>query len=213
MPAPRPRPSGGFNQGLGQFNDNFGEHLDENAMQAAVQQKALAQQGTSSAQPAAQIAPGQPDQSALGSPEPAGVPTEPRELGTVQEELLQRPAHDIVEGLKSFFDIYSLLEINPETDDPQTQAHKKQMLDRWQRLNQEQQQVAQEKYQFEMKKKQEEEARAQQLEQQRQAAAHQTLNVPSGPRKGPNAQGAPKPRAVQKLEEDRKTLGGPQNVG
>ena len=39
-PAPRPRQMGGFNPGMGDSN----EHLDESAMQAAVQQKGMQQQ-------------------------------------------------------------------------------------------------------------------------------------------------------------------------
>jgi hypothetical protein len=207
-PAPRPRTSGGFNQGIGHFNDSFDEHLDENAMQSAMMQKALSQQSSSSAQPGGGPSP-------LGAGLPGGAqPVAPREVGSLTEELVERPTQDIVAGLKSFFDINQLLDINPETDDPATQAKKKQMHSRWQTLDQEQQQVAQQRYKQEMEQKQREEQARQQAEQQRRAAEAQTLSVPSGPSKGPAGPGGQKkPVAVQRLEDNRKKLGGPQDVG
>lgn len=205
--APQPRTSGGFNQGLGQYNDNFSEHMDANAMQAAVQQKALAQQGTSSAQPAT-------GGSALGTPTEPAAPVAPREVGTIQEELINRPVQDVVEGVKSIFNVYELLGINPATEDPETQAKKQQLHQRFERLTQEDQQVVQQKYEAEMKKKQHEEQEKAARDQQEKAAAAQTIVMPSSPQKGPiGPADAHKPKAVQRLEQDRKTLGGPQNVG
>jgi len=210
MPAPRPRTSGGFNQGLGNFNDSFGEHLDENAMQSALQQKAQGQQATASAQSTT-------GGSALGTPDTAGnlgasAPLKPRSLGTIPEELVTRPAQDVVTGLKSIFNISEILGINPVTDDPATQAKKQQMLKRWENLDAEQREVAQQNYKIEMEKKQRAEQEKQALEQQRKQAAARQVTVPSSPRKGAAAQGG-KPKAVQQLEDDRKMLGGPQKVG
>lgn len=207
-PAARPRPSGGFNSGFGNFQDSF-EHLDQNAVQSAMQQKQLTQQTTNSAQPTTG---GQ----ALGKPQQniTHEPAKPREVGTLQQELIQRPAKDVVAGLASFFDINSLLEISLEKDSPEVQAKKQQTLQRWNKLNQEQQAVAQELYRQEMKKKQQEQEEKQAQAQREEQAKQQSIAVPSSPQKGPvGPGGSHKAKAVQKLEQDRKSLGGPKSSG
>lgn len=201
-PAFRPRPMGGFNPGMGDLN----EHLDENAMQAAVQQKALAQQGTTTSQSSSS------NQKAAGSQ--TGIPAQPREVGSLAEELLERPAQDVRQQLVDLFDINRILGISLEQDDPGTQARKKQLHSRWQQLNQEQQQYAQQKYKEEMEKKKQEEQEKQAREQQAKQAEQQQLAVPSSPQKGPvGPGGSKKSRAVQKLQQDRQTLGGPKSSG
>jgi len=193
---------GGFNQGFGDFN----EHLDENALQAATHQKTLAQQGTTSG-PA-------PIQPPAGSQPGAGTPSAPpREVSTIKDELVNRPIQDIGKELAAFFDINALLGIKPEVDDPQTQAHKKQLHSRWEKLTQEQQQLAQKNFQMEMeKKKQQQELEAQQKEQAERSRAD-TLVVPTSRQTGTNAQaGSRKANVVAQLEHDRKTLGGPKSV-
>ncbi len=211
-PASRPRPSGGFNAGFGNFNDSF-EHLDENAMQAAVKQKTLAQQATSSTQsttggsalgtqtPGGQAGPGG---------QPAGTmaqPVKPREVSTLQEELIERPTQDIVKGLTSFFDINAILGINPEADDPQTQAKKKQMLQRWNNLTDEDKQYASKKYQEELQKKKQEQQEEETRKRQAEQAKSQQLVVPSSPKKGAvGPGGSQKQQVVSKMEQDRKGL-------
>lgn len=207
-PAARPRPTGGFHQGIGHFN----EHLDENAMQQAVQQKALGQQGTTSTPaPMQQSAGGLPG--LPGQPGMPGATAEPRAVGTVQEELVTRPVQDIKKELLAFVDINALLGIHPEQDDPQTQAQKKALHTRWQKLNQEQKDLATKKYQEEMQKKQ---AQQQQEEEERARAAQaqrDSLVVPSSPKKGPVGPGGTgKKAAVAQLEQDRKTLSGPKSA-
>ncbi len=211
MPAPaphaRPRPSGGFNQGFGNFNDSF-EHIDDQAMQSAVQQKALGQSGTSSTQSAT-------GGSALGSKPPLSGPaaqtTAPRPMGSLTDELILRPAQDIGKGLLSLFDLNSLLGVNAEKDDPQTQAKKKQMLQRWNQLNEEDQAQVKKRYQEEMQKKQQAEQAEQAKKQQAEQAKAQQVVVPSSPKNGPiGPSGSGRNRAVNKLEQDRKTLGGPK---
>lgn len=205
-PAARPRPSGGFNQGFGNFNDSF-EHLDDKAMKSAVQQKALGQQGTSSTQSTT-------GGSALGShtqPPPAAQPVKPRPIGSLADELVVRPAQDIGKGLLSLFDINTLLGVNAQKDDPQTQAKKKQMLQRWNQLDEEDQAQVKKRYQETMQKKQQEEKEEQAKKQQAEQAKAQQVVVPSSPKKGPIGPGGTgKQRAVNKLEQDRKTLGGPK---
>jgi hypothetical protein len=220
----QPRMGGGFNAGMGGMG-GFGEHLDENAMQQALGQKQLAQQSTSQ-QSAIQAGQGggkahtdfsQQQAEALHQAQPNGaaVPASntSREVGTLTEELLTRPVQDIAEGLMSFFDINALLGVNPQVDSPEEQAKKKQLHQRWQQLNQEQQQVAQQKYQQEMQKKQAEEEEKQRIKQQEAAAASQTIQAPSSPQKGPQGPGgSKKQKAVTKLQNDRKQLGGPSSV-
>lgn len=198
---------GGFNQGLGNFN----EHLDENAMMTAVQQKALGQQTTSAAQSSTGGSALQMQQAAQAA---GAAAPQPREVSTVTEELLQRPAQDVYAGLKSFLDFNAILGINPEKDDPQTQMRKKQILNNWQKLTQEQQQVAKMQYQENLKKKQQEEQEKQVRQQQLQQQKAQQVVMPSSPKKGPvGPSGSGKQRAVTKLEQDRKTLSGPASAG
>lgn len=195
------------------------EHLDEAAVQAAAKQQALTQQTTSSAQPAAggtalgsaAGAGANPFGAGAGAANPASRPTPPREVGSIAEELVQRPVHDIGKELMAFFDLNTLLGINPQQDTPQEQARKKQMLQRWNNLNQEQQAVAQEKYQTELRKKQKEEQEKEARKQQ-EAQQAQSFQVPSSPKKGPErTRWFWQATSHEKLQQDRKTLSGPSS--
>lgn len=203
-PSLRPRPGGGLNTGMGQF----GEHLDENATQQAVTQKQLGQQ------------------QAVGTGSPQGVPTganplsptappkPPREMGTIAEELITRPAVDIAKGLLSLLDFSAALGLSPpETKSPEEKARLQATHHRYQKLNQEQQAFARKKYQEELQKKkllQEEEERQKQQKRQQES---QQIVVPSSPKNGPvGPAGSSKQRAVTKIEQDRKTLGGPASA-
>lgn len=220
---PQPRMGGGFNAGMGGMG-GFSEHLDEDAMQQAMGQKQMAQQATSQ-QSAIQAGQGggkaqsdfsqqqlQEMQAAQGAHgEVAAKQKPPRAMGSITDELFKRPVQDIIEGIKSLFDINALLGINLQHDTPQEQARKKQLHQRWQQLNQEQQQVAQQKYQLEMQKKQAEEEEKQHRKQQ-EAAQSQTIQAPSSPKKGPDGGGgSKKQKAVTKLQNDRKSLSGPSS--
>jgi len=210
QPALRPRAGGGgFSQGIGQFNDYY----DEAAMETAVQQKSLAQQSTSSAQSdtggSALGAQGQSPQA-----QSAAQPPKPREVGSIKDELVVRPIQDVAAGLKSIFDINQLLGINPDQDDPQTKLRKQQMLQRWQKLEAEDQEVAKRIFQRDMQKRQQEEQEKEIRKQQEEERKNQQMVIPSSPSKGPVGPGGQKkPAAVMKLEQDRKTLGGPQSAG
>ncbi len=203
-PSARPRPGGGFNPG----GDQFGEALDENAMSQAMMQKQLGQQ------------------QAVGAGSPQGVPTgttpfgpgaparKPREVGSLTEELVKRPLVDIGKGLLSIFDFSAALGLSPpETKSPEEKARLHATHNRFQKLNQEQQALARKKYQEEMQKKkmlQEEEERRRQQKRQQEA---QQIDMPSSPKKGPvGPSGSQKQRTVTKLEQDRKTLGGPASA-
>ncbi len=203
-PSARPRPGGGFNPG----SDQFGEHLDEDALQQAMSQKQLGQQqaaGTGSPQ-------GVP--TGTNPISPTAPPPPPREVGSIAEELITRPLKDIGKGLLSLFDFSSALGLTPpESKTPEEKARVQATHRRYQKLNQEQQTYARQKYQEEMQKKkmlQEEEER--QREQKRQMES-QSVVVPSSPKNGPvGPSGSGKQRAATKLEQDRKTLGGPQSA-
>lgn len=195
-PAVRPRLSGaGFNQGFGEVN----EHMDQQAVQQSVQQKGLGQQSAQQGTPPAQ------------QPLAQQQPQTPREVTPRQE--LKWFGQDIAKGLLSFFDLNAVLQIDPVQEDPQKKAKKQQLHQRYQRLTQEEQQYVQQKYKAEMEKKQQEEQEKQLQEQQKQQQEAQNLVVPSSPKKGPvGPGGSGKQRAVNKLQQDRKSLGGPSGA-
>lgn len=198
--APQARPGGGFNQGMGQFND----HLDENAMQQAVQQKALSQQAGSQTGPIKQNAPGAPQQ-----PQSAEAPS-------LFDTTVSRPIQDIAKTILEAMHLDKLLGLFGTSDTPEDKAKKQAMMRRYNQLTEEEQAVARQKYQ---KRMQEEKARQQEEEQKKRIAEQKkqdTVVMPSsGAPKGPDAGGgrSKKSNAIQKLQQDRKTLGGPQNVG
>jgi hypothetical protein len=213
---------GGFNAGPG---GGFNEHLDENALQQAMGQKALSQQ-SSSQQSALQSGQGggkaqtdfsklqsgdmPPGMEGLAGNQAATQAPKPREVGSLKDELLVRPVQDVIQGLKSLFDVNALLGINPQVDSPEEQAKKRAIHQRWNKLDQEQQQVAQAEYQKRVQEKQAEEQRRMQEEQEKEAARANTIQAPASPQKGPKGPGgSKKKRAQTKLQNDRKKLGGP----
>ena len=196
----RPRPGGGFNAGMGQF----GEHLDEAAMQQASQQKSLQQQGASTTKtptlkpttPAAQ-------QSAVS-----------RDMGSFTDELFKRPAQDFWEGIKSLADLNTWLGVDTSAEDAQERAHKEIILKNFNQLTDEEQVVAKQHYQARIKKLQaeaEEKERQKQLKTQEEQA---TLHMPASPKKGPIGPGmSGSQKAKAQVDWDRQRLSGPANVG
>ena len=203
-PTFRPRPSGGFNPG----GDQFGEALDESALQQAVSQKQLGQ--------AQAVGAGNPQGIPTGTNplSPSSPPPAPREVGTITEELVTRPAMDIAKGLRSLFDFSAALGITPpETKTPEEKARHQATHSRYQKLNQVQQAYAREKYQRELKKKQAKREREEQRKQQQAQQASQEIAMPSSPKNGPmGPAGSSKQRAMTKLQTDRTTLGGLASV-
>ena len=204
MPGPkpggaRPRPMGGFNPGMGAPS----EHLDEGAMKAASQQKQLTQQ-QSSTQPTSGKSgtnPLLPQQSA------AQTPTDkPREVGGLGEELIKRPLKDIKQGLASIFSIKDLLGINTD-DTPEEQAKKKSTHQRFQKLTEEQQQVAQKKYQEKMQKEKMEQEEEEQKKQEKEAQEKNAIAAPTSTKKGPigPASGQSKKQKTQSMLEQSRT--------
>jgi hypothetical protein len=223
---PRPQAPAG---GMGQMG-GFGEAFDEQSMMQAMSQKQSSQQAAAPVQQS--IAQGQGGGAAasdFGSNEAAmqqmqktaganpqvqqAPPAPPREVSGFTDELIKRPVADIAEGLKSFFDLNALLGINTATDTPEDQAKKRQIHQRYQQLTQDEQQEAQRQYQEEMERKQKEEQEAEE-KRRRKAQESQTIVAPSGQKKGPDAGGGSKKQKAQtKLQNDRKQLGGPGDVG
>lgn len=134
--------------------------------------------------------------------------TPPRPVGTFVEEA-KRGFSDIFQGIKEFFSLNTWLGVNPDNLDPQQQQHAQQLHSRYQQLDQEQQAVAKQMYEQRMQKKriaEEEEQRRRQIEADQKA---QSVDMPSGPQKGPvgPASGKSKKQNVMtKLKQDRTTL-------
>jgi len=194
-PTMRARPGGGFNLGGG-----FNEHLDEAALQQAGKQKQLtqAQADPSTAKAAAQAA-----QQSQGQQAP------PPEVGSLTDELIKRPIKGVWEEIKKFFSLNTWLGIEPpQIKTPEQQAKAKQIHQRYQQLDQEQQAVARKRFQeLEQKKKLEEEEkmRKKQMEEQKKA---QEVQMPSSPKKGPIGPGMSKKQKAQaRLQQQRQTLG------
>lgn len=201
-PGARPRMGGGFNQLSGEIGD---EHMQSNAMQQAMQQKSASQQNANPQQ-GGQTSSAKQQQQAQGQPQP------PREVGTISDEF-KRMGGDMIAQLRDFFSINNWLGINPETDDPEEVAKRKAVHQRWQKLDDEQQQLAKKMYQEDLERKkqeQEEEQRKKELAEQQQA---QDLPMPSSPKKGPAGPGGSKKQQTQqKLQSDRQKMSGPSSA-
>ena len=202
MPGPKPqatpRMGGGFNQGMGGFG---GEQLDEQAMSQMMQQKALGQQG------------GAAGTSPKSSSSPKSHTPQYAAPGSVVEEVLTRPAQGILGGLKDlvfgFFDIKNIFGDN-DTDTSDQKAKRQSLHQRYQQLDQEQQAVAQKRFQEEMQRKKAEEEAEMQRKQQEQQQKQAQVSVPSSPKKGPvGPSGSNKQKATTKLQQDRQQLNGP----
>ena len=179
--------------------------FEERAVEEAAQQKSLSQQAGDSSQ--SQAGGSALKQAGDGSKQPQQ--RSPREVGSLKEELVERPLQDIKQELTSLFDINRFLEIDNE-DTPEEKVKKKQMLQRWQQLTKAEQKVAQEAYQQELKKKQEEEEKERLKQQRQQEQEQQPLAPPSSPKKGPGMFGQDKSsqsRAQQRLQQQRQTIG------
>jgi hypothetical protein len=144
-----------------------------------------------------------------GAPTFPDAQNSPRPVGTFTQEA-KRGVTDIIQGLKDFFKLNTWLKINPENLDPQEQAKAQQLHTRYQQLDQEQQMVAKRMYEEKMQKKQieqEEEEHKKQIQAQQEA---QTLEMPQSTQKGPIGPASGKSKKqnmLNKLKQDRTTLG------
>lgn len=188
-------------QSFGNFDS---ESLEGQAAQSAFQQKTAQQKGGNTAV-------NQTNQSAQSTQQQPvqARPQKPREVGSLSEELVTRPLHDIKEAMTSFFDLNSLLNISYE-DSPEEQAKKREMIRRYQQLTDAEKEEAKKKYELRMRKKQEEEKQKEiqrkQIEEQKKA----TIVTPSGKSDKPGlfvAGQSNKAKSQNKLQQQMKTMG------
>lgn len=201
----RPRPGGGFNSGMGQF----GEHLDESAMQQAMTQKSLGQQ---QANPMAAAA------AAAGAKQASQPPSQqqPREVGSLGDELIKRPLHDIWNEIKQFFSLNTWLGIKADTDDPQKKQKLAAFHRRFQKLEQEDQAEVKRKFQLrEQQAKQQKEAEERKKIAEQKQKEQSSIVAPSGSKKGPIGPASGKSRksnAISQLTQNRQQLSNAQGA-
>ncbi len=198
------RPGGGFRQTFGSFTD---EHENANANSSAAAQKQLSQQASVLGQQGLakqQAASAGANQTPLASHDSSNQVSEPRTVSNLSEELIARPAKDIFNTFKSFFDLNALLGINPG-DTPEKKAKKQKIAQNWQKLTGEEQTYVQQKYQEEMQKKQREQQEEQQKkEEEARQAEEQSIAPPSSPKKGPaDPSGSKKAQTTQLMQNKR----------
>jgi len=217
----RPRP-------MTPIGGNFGEAFDENALSAlgSATQQAGQGSGSSSQTSALSSLAGAAGAGKLSAAQQAalaqqagggGLPgadsaraKDPRPVGSLVQELIQRPISDIAEGLQSLFSLSGLLGIENPADDPQKKAKRRQIHQRYQQLTQAEQAEAQRQYQAEMERKQKEQQEAEEKRRREAAKQSETIQAPSGSKKGPDAGGGSrKQRAVTQLQNSRKQLSNP----
>jgi hypothetical protein len=199
-PAARPRPGGGFNPGMGQFND----HLDEQAMQQAMKQKALGQQAGSQTGPI------------QNSSQQSNTQQPPPEAGSASmfDTIVSKPVQDLAKTILGALHLDKLLGLGGNTSTPEEKAKKDAMMRRYNQLTEEQQAVARQKYQERMQREKMLQQEAEQRKQMEEKKKEASIQMPSSPQKGaPDPHGSKKSNAIQKLQQDRKTLGGPQSAG
>ena len=201
--------SGGMRQTFGgSINE---DHLDEAALGGGVQAKGQSQQASVLGQQAAlqQLARNQGAGKTPLANNPQASETGARPVGDLSQELLVRPATDLLETLKSFADIDRLLAIN-SGDTPEEQAKKKQISARWQQLTEAEQAEAKHHYQEALEAKRQEEAKKEEQKRQEKEAQEDTLLVPKGRQTGfqgfAGMTGSKKAQTI--LQRQRSTLGG-----
>jgi len=199
-------PGGGFRQSFGSgFSD---EYENSNAASAAAAQKqatqqssVLGQQGVTKQQAIEEGAGKTP----LASNEAAKQQTPPREVTSLSEELITRPAKDILQTGKSFFDLNALLGINSE-DSPEKKAKKQKVAQNWQKLTSEEQAFVQQAYQEEQQKKQQEQqAEQERKEKEERESEEQSIAPPSSPRRGPVGLSGSQKQQTSQLLQNRRT--------
>lgn len=193
MPGPHQPPPGAIPSGAG--SPDMGELMEEMAKD---QQGTMSGSGQSSTQQALSSAlQGKTPQHPKSGPSIGSPVGEAKYLG-----------QDVAEGLLDFLPgpLKSLLNIRP-SDTPEEQQRKRQMIQNYQRMNEEQRQyVAQEAQKQQALKQQqaEEDAQRRQMEAQQRASS---AEIPQGKRTGDmNANQTKKQQAVTKMQNDRKKL-------
>lgn len=194
------RQGGGFRTGFGHFNE---EHMEQQSMSAASQQHQLTQQASNSAQ---NTTGGSAIQKGGVSQETPHQKQAPREVGTIKEEG-KRVVKDVIDELKGFFSLTDLLGIKAE-DTPEEKQQKQSILARFNKLTDEQKQVAQKKYQEKMRKQKAEEEERQVKKKREEQAKQASIAPPSSPKKGAAGPGgSKKQKASSQLQQNRQTIG------
>jgi len=151
----------------------------------------------------------------IGSQQPQQSPSaEPREVGTLKEELIDRPLNDIQTELGRFLSLSEFLGIENPSDTPEEKAKKQQMLQNFNQLSQEDQAAAQQIYQERMQLQQQKDDEMMARNQREAAARENSIAPPNGPQHGaPDQSGQSKSQmAMQKLKDDRTKSGALQSA-
>ena len=146
--------------------------------------------------------------SAGGAPNKSQQQRPPRPVGSLPQEA-KYMTEDVMQGLLSVLPDFmqQILGVKP-TDTPEEVARKKQMLQRYHQMNDEQQQVVQKQMkEAQDKKKKEEEERVKKEQEAKQKAEQDELPMPQGKSRGEGTPGmSNKQRTLTKLQKDRQTL-------
>lgn len=180
--------------------------------------QALAQSGGATTTPAAASSvvpsslPGLPDASSLDQAAVGQASSRP--VGTLKQELLDRPIEAVVKEIGAIFSLSRLLGIENPQDTPEQKAKKAQLLQNFNQLTQEEQTLADQLYQERLARKQQQE-QEDQIKKQQAAQEASSVAPPSSPRKGPpDPSGKSKSQAaMQQLKQDRTTIGKVQSAG
>jgi len=174
--------SGGFRQTFG--GSITEEHLDRAAASSSSQSKqsnqqssVLGQQGASREAAATQGA----NQTDLAQT-PDKVAAQARSVTSLDQELIKRPAVDVLDTFKAMFDPNRLLNIQTKT--PEEQAKQKKLATRWQQLTEAEQAEARRLYEESLAKKRQEQELEEQKKQEKEEAKAQELPVPQGRQTG-----------------------------
>ncbi len=196
------RQSGGSRSNLGGLDS---ERMEKQAVQAAVQQKAQQQTGSTAGSQSRQL-----KQSRAQAEQSKTKTHSPRAVGSLKQELIARPVEDMKDAFTSFFDINVLLNIDQESDSPAEQAKKREIHRRLRQLTQAEQEEAQKQFRLRMKQKQAEEKEKELKKQQSKEQEKKPLTPPSGKvnRKGLFLTGqSNKKKAQNRLQQQRRTIG------
>lgn len=198
--------SGGLRQSFGSGLSD--EHENESAMASAAAQKQAAQQSSVLGQQGVakqQASNNGAGQTPLAANEVENQRTPPRQVSSLGEELVKRPAKDILETAKSFFDLNKILGINPG-DTPEKKAKKSKIAQNWQKLTQEEQAFVEKQYQEEQQKKQKEAQEEQERkEEEAKKAEEESIAPPASPQKGPVGLAGNKKQQTSQLLQQRRT--------
>lgn len=174
--------SGGFRQTFG--GSITEEHLDKAAATASGQIKQSNQQssvlGQQGAQKEAAATQGTGKTDLAKTPDKAA--TQARSVASLNQELIKRPAVDVLDTFKAMFDPNRLLNIQVKT--PEEQAKQKKVAARWQQLTEAEQAEAKRLYEESLAKKRQEQEAEEQKKQQEEEAKAQELPVPQGRQTG-----------------------------